>query len=68
MNPEERLKKLMRDTGEVNAVYGGFEIKVFKPTLFSWHKVFNQLIEIDQNIWVNRREGRLYITSEPKIR
>lgn len=42
MDPEERLKKLLRDTGEVNAVYGGFEIKVLKPTLFPYHKVFNR--------------------------
>ncbi len=68
MGPEERLKKLLRDTGEVNSAYGGFEIKVSKPTLFPWHKVFNQLIGIDQDIWVNRKEGKICITSEPKVR
>lgn len=67
MDPEERLRKIVRDTGEVNPVYGGFEIKVSKPTLFPWHKVFNQLIEIGQEIWVHRKEGKIHITSETKI-
>jgi hypothetical protein len=67
MDPEERLREIVKDTGEVNSVYGGVEIKVLKPTLFPWHKVFNQLIEIGQEIWVNRKEGRIHITSEPKI-
>jgi hypothetical protein len=67
VDPEAQLKKMVKDTGEVNSVYGGFEIKVFRPTLFPWHKVFNQLIEIGQEIWVNRKEGRIHIISEPKI-
>jgi hypothetical protein len=68
MDPEERLKKLLKDTGEVSAVYGGFEIKVLKPMLFPWYKVFNQLIEIGQEIWVNEKEGKICIISEPKSR
>jgi hypothetical protein len=67
MDPEERLKKIVGDKAEVSPVYGGFEIKVLKPTLFPWHKVFKQLIEIGQEIWVSRKEGKIHITSEPRI-
>ena len=67
MDPEERLKKMVKDTGKVNSVYGGFEIGVSKPTLFPWPKVFNLLTEIGQEVWINKREGKIYITSEPKF-
>lgn len=67
MDPEERLREIVKDTGEVNSVYGGFEIKVSKSTRFPWYRVFNQLIEIGQEIWVTRKEGKIHITSEPKI-
>ncbi len=68
MDPEERLKKLVRDTAEVDPVYGGFEIRVLKPDLFPWHKVVRLLIEIGQEIWVSEKEGKICIISEPKNR
>ena len=67
MDPEERLKKIVKDTGKVNYVYGGFEIKVSKPDLFPWYKVFNQLIEIGQEVWINKIEDRINITSKPRV-
>ena len=67
MDPEERLKKIMKDTGEVNYVYGGFEIKVSKPNLFPWNKVLNQLIEIGQEVWINKMEGTINIASKPRV-
>ena len=67
MDPEERLKKIVKDTGEVNSVYGGFEIKVSKPALFLWFKIFDQLIQIDQEVWVNKMEGKINITSKPRV-
>jgi hypothetical protein len=48
MDPEERLKKLVREMGDVGSVYGGLEIKVSRPNLFPWYKVFRLLIEIGQ--------------------
>lgn len=68
MDPEERLKRIVKDTGEVSSIYGGFEIKVSKPTLFPWFKIFNQLIDIDQEIWINKEEGKINITSRPRAR
>ena len=67
MDPEERLRRIVKDTGEVDCVLGGFEIKILKPALFPWYKTMNQLIEIGQNVWVSKKEGKIYITSEPKL-
>jgi hypothetical protein len=67
MDPEERLKKLVRNTGDVNSLYGGLEIKVLKPNLFPWYKVVKLLIEIGQEIWVDEKEGKICITSEPRV-
>ena len=67
MDPEERLKEMVKDTGEVNSVYGGLEIKVLKPNLFPWYKAVKLLIEIGQEIWDDEREGKICITSEPKV-
>jgi hypothetical protein len=67
MDPEERLRRIVKDTGEVDYVLGGFEIKILKPALFPWFKTMNQLIEIGQNVWVSKKEGKVYITSEPKV-
>ena len=67
MDSEERLKEIVKDTGEVNSVYGGFEIKVLRPNLFPWYKMVKLLIEIGQEIWVDEKEGKICITSEPKV-
>jgi hypothetical protein len=41
MDLEERLKKMVQDAGKVNPVYGGYEIRISKPTLFPWYKMFS---------------------------
>ena len=65
--PTEELRKIVKDTGKVDPVYGGFEIQVIKPRLFPWHRVISQLIEIGQKVWVEKKEGKIYIVSEPNI-
>lgn len=67
MDAVERLKDMVGDTGDVNSVYGGFEIRIVKPTLFPWYKVFNQLIEIGQEVWISKTEGKMAIHSKPRI-
>lgn len=67
MDAVERLKDMVGDTGDVNSVYGGFEIRIVKPTLFPWYKVFNQLIEIGQEVWISKIEGKMSIISKPKV-
>jgi hypothetical protein len=66
MDPETRLKKMVKETGKVQSVYGGYEITVTKPNLFPWHKVIRELLEIGQEVWVNKKEGKLRIRTEPK--
>jgi hypothetical protein len=67
MDPEEQLKKTVKDTGEVIPIYGGYEIKVLKPTLFPWYNVIKLLIETGHEIWVTEKEGKICITSEPRV-
>ncbi len=67
MDVEERLKNILTDSGEVTSVYGGYEIKVLRPTLFPWYKVVRLLIETGQEIWVSQKEGKIHITSEPRV-
>jgi hypothetical protein len=52
-DPEERLVKILSESGEVSPVYGGFKIRVIDPSLFPWSQVFDQLIEIGQEFWIN---------------
>jgi len=68
MDAVERLKEMVEDTGHVDSVYGGFEIGIVKPTLFPWYKVINELLEIGQEIWIAKKEGRICIISEPEAR
>jgi len=52
MDPEERLRKIVLESGEVNSVLGGYKIRVVNPALFPWYQVIGQLIEIGQEVWV----------------
>ena len=40
MDPQEELKKIIKETGDVSAKYGGYEITVLNPDRFPWHRVF----------------------------
>ena len=68
MDAVERLKDMVEDKGDVNSVYGGFEIRIVKPTLFPWYIVINELLEIGQEIWIAKKEGNICIISEPEAR
>lgn len=66
MDAIEQLRKIVEDSGEVNSVLGGFEIRVIDPFLFPWYQVFEQLIEIGQEVWINKTGGQLYVNSKPE--
>lgn len=66
-DPVEQLRGIVKGTGEIASVYGGFEVKVLKPKSFPWHQAINQLIKIGQKVWVEKREENIYIISEPNI-
>ncbi len=63
---QEWLAKTAGDTAEVNPAYGGFEIRILQPASFPWNRVFEYLLELGQEIWVERGEGALYIHSQPE--
>ena len=67
MGPEKRLKKIVLKTGEVNSVLGGFKIRVINPALFPWYQVIDQLIEIGQEVWIGKKEGKIYVNSKPEV-
>jgi hypothetical protein len=68
MDPVERLKEMVSDTGDVSPVYGGFEIRVVKSTLYPWYKVINELLGIGQEIWIAQKQDRICIVSQPEGR
>jgi hypothetical protein len=67
MDPQEQLTDIVKDTGEVRSVYGGYEITILKPNVFPWHKVIKLLIETGQEIWVNKKEDKICICTEPRV-
>jgi hypothetical protein len=67
VDPVEQLRKMVKDTGEIDSIYGGFEIKVSKPTRFPWYNILNLLIEIGHEIWVSKKGDKIHITSKPKV-
>ena len=65
-DPEARLDKIVSESSEVISVYGGFKIRVINPSLFPWYQVFDQLIKIGQEVWINKTGGQLYVNSKPE--
>jgi hypothetical protein len=66
MDPQEWLTRTVKDSAEVNPVYGGYELRVLKPEIFPWYVVLNFLIEMGQEVWVDKKEDTIFINSEPK--
>ena len=66
-HPEARLDKIVSESGKVSSVYGGFKIRAIDPSLLPWYQIFDQLIEIGQEVWINKTGGQLYVNSKPKI-
>jgi hypothetical protein len=66
MNQIERLRKMVEDTGEVNSVYGGFEVRILKPALFPWLTVVDELLEIGQEAWIAKKNRQICILSKPE--
>ena len=65
-DPEARLDKIVSESSEVISVYGGFKIRVIDPSIFPWHHLFDQLIEISQEVWMNKTGDQIYINSKPE--
>jgi len=65
VDPESRLKGLVVRDAAVSSLYGGFEIVVNNPSKLKWHKIFSLLLELDHEVWVKRKDGKLAIVSKP---
>jgi len=65
VDPESRLKGLVGRDAAVSSLYGGFEIVVNNPSKLKWHKIFSLLLELDHEVWVKRKDGKLAIVSKP---
>ena len=63
-DPEARLNKIVSESGEVISVYGGFKIRLIDPSLFPWYEVFDQLIEISQEVWIHKNVHKIYMSSK----
>ena len=67
MDPQDKVMKIVADTGEVAPEYGGYEIKVVKPDRFPWYAVLDLLLETGQEVWVTKKDGKININTEPKV-
>jgi hypothetical protein len=65
MGSEKRLRKIVLESHEVSAVYGGFKIRVIDPSLFPWYHLFDQCIEISQDVWIYKKADKIYISFKP---
>jgi len=64
---EAWLSQQVADTGNVAAVYGGFEISVNDEDAFPWASVLRHLLESDHEVWVETRDGQLVIVTQASI-
>lgn len=62
---ESRLKGFVDDNATVSSLYGGFEIMVNKPSRHKWHNIFLLLLEMNHDVWVERKNEKLVIVSKP---
>jgi len=65
-DPMETVKNMIRDTGEMSEELGGFLIQVKDPDKFPWGDVFQYLLSLNHNVWIDSRDGRLCIVTCPK--
>ncbi len=65
-DPETALDLLIAERGRVLEEYGGFIIEVIDQRGFPWPDVIRILLRINHEVWIEEREGKLYIVSKPK--
>ena len=65
-NPEDVLDLLIGETGKVSREYGGYTVEVHDITRFPWTAVIRTLLRINQQVWIEGREGRIVIVTKPK--
>lgn len=61
---EETLKKIVRDSGHVEPIYGGYQIIVRDSSTFPWESVFKLLLSLCFEVLVRKKDGNIEIISE----
>jgi len=61
---ENRLAQLIGKNGEIKSVYGGFHIIVTRPEGFDYTGVFNELLNANQHICIERENGKIKIIAK----
>lgn len=61
------LEQQVGATGNVEAVYGGFEIAVSDEDAFPWASVLHRLLESDHDVWMEVRDRQLIIVAQSSI-
>ncbi len=59
------MRELVGDTGTVKASSGGIQITILDAVTFPWDAVMHALVDINQDVWVQRRRGELTVLSKP---
>lgn len=57
----ETLQYLVGDTGGLQAMMGGFRIKIYHAKAFPWAEVFKMLLFRDFKVYVTRHKAELFI-------
>lgn len=65
-DPMVIVKKMVKDAGEVSEELGGFLIQVKDPERFPWNDVLRYLLSLNHDVWIDSREGSLFILTCPK--
>ena len=61
------LKDMIGNDGEVEDVYGGYEIMVNNIDKFPWYKIFMFLLELSFEVWMVKTNSKLIIMSKPAV-
>lgn len=62
---ENKLKLLIGENGDIKSVYGGFHIIVTKPEMFDFKGVFQELLNANQSISIEKtNDNKIKIVSK----
>ncbi|MCS7146233.1 MAG: hypothetical protein RMJ28_02070 [Nitrososphaerota archaeon] len=57
--------KAVQGYGEIVEEYGGYAIRIIDGARFPWSKVCTLLLGADHEVWIEKRNGDLYIITKP---
>lgn len=60
------IKEIIKDAGDVAEELGGFLIRIVNEKKFPWIEVCRYLLSLNHDVWMETRDGELYIITSPK--